>query len=265
MIRPIFIAEATSHHGGDIKLAKRFVRAASSSGADFIKFHSWKSKNLMRDDDWQKTWIKTAELSESGHKELIEESQKHNIKFLSTPFDVDSLLFFASLKLDTVKIASFDLSNRRLIIAAADNFENIILSTGLHSIKDIEDAMDILKGRNVILLHCVSCYPTPNSAINLARIRWLSENFNVTVGFSDHTIGLDAAKIAIALGAAVIERHFCLSRNGPGRVFDWDSTPQEFRSLVEYSNFVSSCMGESHLDKNPAENAWRDKLMGRFK
>lgn len=256
------VAEVASNHGGDIKLAKEFIRIAAGVGVDYIKFQSWQAAKLRKDDP-QYEWFKQSELSDDTHYELIEECSRRDINFLTTVFDIERVEFLKRLGLKEIKVASPDLGSYRLLNLLREDFEHIIVSTGMHYKDEIEKAAEILKDTNFTFLHCTSIYPTPPENVNLKRMQWLKK-LTPSVGYSDHSIGVDAVKIAIAQKASYVEKHFCLGRYGPGRVMPWDATPDEMEEIVKYAEMVYTLLGEDTSDLTEEEKKSRQRFVGRF-
>lgn len=256
------IAEVASNHGGDITLAKEFIRIAADIGVDYIKFQSWQVSKLSKDDP-QYDWFCRSELSDSAHYELMEECSKRDIKFLTTVFDIDRIEFLKGLGLDEIKVASPDLGSYRLLNLLKGNFGHIIVSTGMHYKEEIEKAAEILAGTNFTFLHCASIYPTPIENVNLARMQWLKK-FTPSVGYSDHAVGVEAVKIAIAQKASYIEKHFCLGRYGPGRVMPLDATPEQMSEIVKFAELVYLMLGNNQDDLSEPEKMARQRFVGRF-
>lgn len=262
--RTKIIAEVSSNHGGDIKLAREFIRTAAALGLDYIKFQSWQVRTL-RDGprDPQFGWLSQTELSDEGHRELIEECHKQGIRFLTTAFHPGRVPFLKSLGLDEIKIGSGEALNGSLLEAVKGNFKNVMVSTGLVLDHEVMEIASHLEGSPFSLFHCVSLYPLPLSKVNMVRMDWLRK-FCSEVGYSDHTEGVDAAKLAVDRGASFVEKHFCLGRRGPGRVNAWDATPEEMESLRIHAERVEKMAGDGKivLDDELAEA--RRLYLGRF-
>lgn len=256
------IAEVASNHGGDIKIAKWFIRIAADIGVDYIKFQSWRVSKLSKDDP-QYEWFSQSELSDSAHLELIEECAKRGMKFLTTVFDTERVEFLKGLGLDEIKVASPDLGSSKLLRMLRGNFNHIIVSTGMHHKDEIERAAEILRGTNFTFLHCTSIYPTPPEKVNLEKMQWL-KRFTPSVGYSDHSVGVDAVKIAIAQKASYIEKHFCLGKYGPGRVMPMDATPEQMADIVKYAELVYTMLGDNTVDLSEEEKRARQRFVGRF-
>lgn len=261
-MRAQVIAEVASNHGGDQRLAKEFIRLAAEAGADFVKFQSWQARHMSPNDP-QYEWFVRSELSDAAHYELIEECGRQGIQFLTTCFEVERVPFLASLGISTIKVGSADTSSLRMLRLLREHFEHVILSTGMATNEEVRNAVEVLRGRPYTLMHTVSLYPTPPDRVRLRRMLWLRQ-FTPSAGYSDHSVGLDAVKIAIAAGAAYVEKHFCLSRNGPGRVMPWDMTPEELEEIVRFSRMGEPIMGEEQLPITDELLAARARYIGRF-
>ncbi len=263
-MKPILIAEVASAHGGDMSLAKRFVTEAAAAGADYVKFQSWRAGTL-RDGagDAQFGWFQQAELTDAQHVELIEACLASGTRFLTTCFDVDRIDFLASLGLGTVKVSSPDLTSRRLLCALRERFDHVIVSTGLAQHDEVAQASEWLSGGDFTLLHCVSKYPMDAAEANLACMAELRQH-TPSVGWSDHAEGVEVAKLAVSMGANVIEKHFCLGRQGPGRVNPWDATPAEFEELAAHARRVELIVGTGQRPSDEMLQAARGRFIGRW-
>ena len=263
-MRTRIIAEVASNHGGDMGLAREFIRQAAAAGADYVKFQSWRASTI-RDGtaDPQYAWFTQSELSDAAHRDLIGECARHGIRFLTTCFDIGRVEFLASLGLDTIKVGSPDLTSRRMLEALRAKFRHVIVSTGVGSDAEIVQAASWLRPGEFTLLHCVSLYPMPPAEAHLQRMNWL-RRFTSSVGWSDHAEGLDVASVAIAMGASFVEKHFCLGRTGPGRAMPWDSTPEELAQLVRYARYVETVMGDESAPVTPELAAAKARFTGRW-
>jgi N,N'-diacetyllegionaminate synthase len=182
---------------------------------------------------------------------------------LTTVFDVHRVEFLASIGLEAIKVPSPDASNTELLTRMKGRFPHIIVSTGMHYGHEIAQAAEILKGTSYTFMHCVSLYPHDLDRANLSRIYWLRQ-FTDSVGYSDHSSGIEAAKIAAAMGVTYIERHTCISRYGPGRVNPWDTTPEQWEELARYVEKVEVAMGASEITLSEREIAARERFIGRW-
>lgn len=240
------IADACANHGGSRKTMAKMVQRAAKIGADVVKFQSFKAGRLNKDwPDYENAlaYYKQHELSAEDHIFLVGEADKHNIELLFTAFDPDRADFLSTLGLERVKIASPDCNNWTLIDKCLTKFDHLLISVGMHSNSEVLELAKFLgdERERVTVLHCVSLYPTPPDKVNLLRMGWLMHLFP-SVGFSDHTLGTDAAKMALSLGAACVEKHFTLDRSLPGKDQAISGTPDEFAELVAWRDKVQTMM-----------------------
>ena len=263
-------AEAGLSHNGDIKIAKELIDQAILSGCSAIKFQSFtkdsrvsktqKSAKYAEEADGLQENIydlfKRLSLSFEEQKEIFDYAETKNLPIFSTPFDFESVDHLEKLGVFAYKIASMDLVNLPLIEYVAKKMKPIILSTGMSTLSNIEDAVNVtLKSGNpnIILLHCNSSYPAPEEEMNLAAMETLSNTFKVPVGLSDHTFGLFVSHTAIVLGANVIERHFTLSRSMVGPDHILSSELDEMTQLVDMAKRIPKTIGDGIKQIQPAE------------
>lgn len=258
------IAEVASAHGGDMQLAKRFIKEGAEAGADTVKFQSWQASTL-RDGagDPQYAWFQQAELTEAQHQELIDACAAAGVSFLTTCFDVGRIKFLASLGLKEIKVSSPDLTSKRLLTELRAHFDHVIVSTGLAHDDEIGQAAEWLAGGRFTFLHCISKYPMEPEDAHLANLHRLRQ-YTPSVGWSDHAIGTEVAELAIAMGADVVEKHFCLSREGPGRVNPWDATPAEMARIRHHATRVEAIAGGARRPSDEALEAARQRFIGRW-
>jgi len=246
---PVFIiAEAGVNHNGDFELAKKLIDAAKDSGADAVKFQTFKTENVVTKHagmaEYQEKntgkketmleMIKKLEISYDEFKELKNYCNEKGIMFLSTPHSDDAIDFLDPL-MPLYKVASGDLTNFPFLEKIAKKDKPIILSTGMATMEEVIEAVNVIKksGNNqIILLHCTSNYPCDLEDVNLRAMLTLKEKTSLLVGYSDHTIGLYASKLACKLGAVVIERHFTIDKNLPGPDHKASLSPEELKELV---------------------------------
>lgn len=244
------IADLSSNHMGDIGLAKQMVQKAATVGVDCIKVQSWQANKLSKHftGDYQSTYErhKKTELSDDDHYELIECCKQNNVEFLTTCFDLERVDFLASLGLKSIKVASSDCTSKTLIRKLMDKFETIIISTAMTTADEIKDTIKFLGDHDYIMLHCVSMYPTPLSKCNLNRINWLKKHGAKRVGFSDHSLGTEAAMAAMAMGIEVLEKHLTLDRTFPGRDQQMSTTPDEFARICQWRDLCIQMLGEDN-------------------
>ncbi len=282
MNKTTIIAEAGVNHNGDILIAKQLIDNASMAGADYVKFQTFNAETLVSkyakkadyqqrnmsstDDNSQYSMLKKLELSKEQHYELISYCKQKGIKFLSTPFDLSSIHFLASLHLGLWKIPSGEITNYLYLREIAGLHEPVILSTGMCDMTDIENAMTVLlqnglKKEQITILHCNTEYPTPMQDVNLRAMRTIADEFGVKVGYSDHTSGIEVPIAAVALGASVIEKHFTLDRNMEGPDHKASLEPQELAAMVSSIRNVETAMGSSEKKVSLSEE--KNKTVAR--
>lgn len=267
------IAEAGVNHNGDIKLAKELIDAAVESKADAVKFQTFISENFISrgadkaeyqkkmtgNDESQIDMIKKLELSFDTFIELKEYCGKRNIIFMSTPFDFASVDFLNKIGLETFKIPSGEITNFPLLKKVGQLQKKVIMSTGMSTIDDIRIAIGVLKGEgttDISLLHCNTQYPTPMEDVNLRAMLTLKKEFGVSVGYSDHTEGIEVPIAAVALGADIIEKHFTLNRNMPGPDHKASLEPYELKNMVACIRNIEKALGicEKRVTDSEREN-----------
>lgn len=260
------IADCSSNHMGNIGIAEKMIELAADAGVDVIKFQSWRADKLRKDfPAFEATYErhKKSELSDDDHIRLIKKCQDCGIEFLTTCFDIDRVDFLASLGISKIKVASPDCTSFKLLDKLMEKFQTLIISTGMTLDDEIKDMIKHVKGHDVVVLHCVSLYPTPLDKINLERINWL-KSFGVKVGFSDHSLGTDAGKLAIAIGAEVLEKHFTISRFLPGKDQEMSTEIGEFDDLVKWSKQVDLMRGVKQPGLSDDEIGLRGIYIGKW-
>lgn len=275
---PVFIiAEAGVNHNGNLKLAMKMVAAAKEAGADAIKFQTYKTEELVSQDaplaKYQKAntkkknqyeMLKALELSEKEFLILSKYCRKKNILFLSSPFDLKSAEYLNKLDIPAYKISSGELTNTPLLLQVARHKKPIILSTGMANINEIREAIKCIYStgnRQLILLHCTSSYPTRYEDVNLKAIVTMSKEFNLPVGYSDHTEGELVSLGAVALGACVIEKHFTLSRKMAGPDHKASLEVVELKTMISDIRNMEKALGDGR--KNPAKVENELKIIAR--
>lgn len=251
MSKTLIIAEAGVNHNGDIDIAKKLVDVAAEAGADYVKFQTFIANDLVSKyaakADYQKEttgneeshyeMIKSLEMDRSMHIRLIEYCDSIGIKFLSTPFDLASIDLLIELKMGILKIPSGEITNLPYLEYIASKGKEIILSTGMSTMQEIEDAMNVLidSGLNkekLTILHCNTEYLTPMEDVNLNAMIAMKNKLKVNIGYSDHTLGIEIPIAAVALGATVIEKHITLDRNMKGPDHLASLEPAELKTMV---------------------------------
>ncbi|MBQ2046586.1 MAG: N-acetylneuraminate synthase [Muribaculaceae bacterium] len=262
MSRTLIIAEAGVNHNGSIEMAKRLIEKAAEAGVDYVKFQTFKSEKLVSrhatkaeyqkantdGEDSQLKMLQQLELSHSDHLQLIEHCNHCGVKFLSTAFDLDSIDFLSSLNLDLWKIPSGEITNLPYLRRIAQKGGQVIMSTGMCTIEDIEMAVNVLISNgtpreNITLLHCNTEYPTPWGDVNLRAMHDIAQCLNLPVGYSDHTQGIEVPIAAVALGATVIEKHFTLDNNLPGPDHKASLEPHALKAMVEAIRHIELSLG----------------------
>lgn len=264
MKRTQIIAEVGANHGGDMDLAERMIEAAARAGADWVKFQSWRAETLPADYPAEDVaYYEKCQLSDEDHRRLIRTCGQNGVRFLTTCFDRGRIDFLAGLDLEAVKVASPDLGSLGMLRELRIRFPRLVVSTGMAHDEEVFQAAEALAGADYTFLHCVSLYPAPPERVNLARMDWL-RTFTPSVGFSDHTLGTEAAKLAIARGADFVEKHFTLSRDLPGRDQAVSAEPGEIREIADFARAVAERMGSAHPGLTETERELRGRYIGKW-
>lgn len=286
MPKTYVIAEAGVNHNGDIHLAKQLISVAKNCGADAVKFQTFKtektvSRNAQKADYQKQTtdqnesqfdMIKKLELNFEQFEELAQYAKEKQITFLSTPFDEDSLHFLTrTLKLDTIKIPSGEITNAPFLLACAQEQKKMVVSTGMCDLTEVQDALGVLafgllqkqeqpslqafrttfsseKGQAILkqyvsILHCTTEYPTPYDSVNLRAMYTLRDTFGLPFGLSDHTAGINIPIGATAMGAQIIEKHFTLDKNMEGPDHKASLNPEELAAMITGIRQIEQAMG----------------------
>lgn len=263
MNKVFIIAEAGVNHNGSVKIAKEMVDAAVFCAADAVKFQTFKAEKLVSryalkadyqkintpGDDSQLEMLKKLEIDLEAHEELIKYCNKRKIIFLSSPFDLESIDLLVKLGLGIFKIPSGELTNLPYLHKIGALNKKLIISTGMSELIEVEDAFRVIINagcakENITLLHCTTQYPAPMEEINLSAMLTLKERFGVAVGYSDHSVGMEVAVAAVALGAVLLEKHFTLSRNMDGPDHKASLEPREFSEMVKAIRNIEIAMGD---------------------
>lgn len=278
MSKIYIIAEAGVNHNGDINIAKRLVDAAVDAGADAVKFQTFKAQNLVcknagkaayqlettEQAETQYEMLKKLELTEKMHEELVPYCRERGIEFLSTPFDVESVDLLLQYEIPLIKIPSGEITNYPYLKKIGKTGKKVILSTGMSTLDEVRDAVQILKNEGtdkIILLHCNTEYPTPMCDVNLLAMKTLQEELGLPVGYSDHTKGIEIPIAAAALGACVIEKHFTLDRTMEGPDHKASLEPQELMSMVRAIRNIEQALGTG--EKKPVYAEIANKAVAR--
>jgi N,N'-diacetyllegionaminate synthase len=269
------IAECGVNHNGSLEMAIELVEAAVAAGADAAKFQTFRSDALASAfaqkaqyqqvttdaGEAQLAMLRRLELSEEAHRKLAAHSAARGIEFMSTPFDEGSCDLLSRIGLKRFKVGSGDLTNLPFLHHVASKGLPVILSTGMSTLGEVEQAIGALRGAGnaaISLLHCVTEYPAPVNELNLRAIGTLQRAFGLPVGYSDHTLGNEAAVAAVALGAVIIEKHLTLDKSLPGPDHRASADPPEFQSLVAMLRNVASALGDGVKQPAPSELKNRD-------
>lgn len=280
MSKTFIIAEAGVNHNGSLDLAFKLIDAAKEAGADAVKFQSFKTDKLVstkahkaeyqkqttNSSESQYEMIKKLELSVDDHKKLIEYCNRIDIQFLSSPFDLESIDLLIELGLDIFKIPSGEITNLPYLRKIGKLNKNIILSTGMADLGEIEDALDVLTEngtelKNITVLHCNTEYPTPFEDVNLKAMLTIKKAFHVMVGYSDHTTGIEVPVAAVALGAQAIEKHFTLDKNMEGPDHKASLKPNELKQMVFAIRNIEKALGNGI--KKPSNSELKNKPIAR--
>ena len=268
----IIIAEAGVNHNGSIKMAKQLIDVAVDSGADFVKFQTFKANSLVTKKadkaDYQKKltqkdeshfeMIKRLELDKSAHEELISYCIQKNIQFLSTAFDIESVNLLSELDIKIYKIPSGEITNLPYLRHIGGLGKPVIMSTGMATLDEVRAAMNLLidaglNKNDLTILHCNTEYPTPMSDVNLTAMLTMKDELKVKIGYSDHTLGIEVSIASVAMGATVIEKHFTLDRKLAGPDHAASLEPDELKSMVKAIRNIEKAMGKGVKEPSPSE------------
>ena len=272
-MRTIIIAEAGVNHNGSVDLAKKLVDAAAEAGADYVKFQTFKAEKIVskdavkaayqikttgKENDSQLDMVRKLELNDKAHHTLIDHCKTRNIRFLSTPFDLESIEFLDKLGLKLFKIPSGEVTNYPHLQKIGGLGKDVVLSTGMANLAEVEEAVDVLidagtPRERITVLHCNSEYPTPIEDVNLKAMLTIAAALAVKVGYSDHTLGIEVPIAAVALGARIIEKHFTLDRNMEGPDHQSSLEPDELKKMVNAIRNIEKAMGDGVKEPSPSE------------
>ena len=271
-IKTLIIAEAGVNHNGDLDLAKQLINAAADAGADLVKFQTFNANRQVTrtakkadyqtqttsSTESQHAMLRRLELTEEMHHQLIAHCLTQNIGFLSTGFDIESVDLLVSLGQDCFKIPSGEITNLPYLRHIGQLGKTVILSTGMATLGEIEAAIEVLEQTGtprakVTVLHCTTEYPTPMNEVNLRAMQSIHTAFDVAVGYSDHTEGIEIAIAAVAMGASVIEKHFTLDRTFPGPDHQASLEPAELKAMVTAIRNIEIALGDGIKRLTPSE------------
>ena len=272
------IAEAGVNHNGNLAFAKKLIDAAKEAGADAVKFQTFQTEQVITksaqkaayqqittgEQESQYDMVKKLELTFDEFNSLKEYCDHSEILFLSTPFDMESIEYLETINIPVYKIPSGEITNLPYLIRIAETLKPIIMSTGMSTLEEIGNAVSILKqhgNKNLTLLHCNTEYPTPFEDANLNAMLTLKNAFQTDVGYSDHTLGIEASIAAVALGATVIEKHFTLDKNMEGPDHKASLNPEELKLLVQSIRNVERALGDG--EKKPSKSELKNRDVAR--
>ncbi|MDB2462188.1 N-acetylneuraminate synthase [Alphaproteobacteria bacterium] len=273
-MKTVVIAEAGVNHNGSLDLAKEMVNVAASAGADYVKFQSFDANSLVTQQatkaayqesqgnsgESQLAMLRKLELSRSSQAELVDYCARQKIGFLSTAFDSESLEFLLDLDcLDYLKVPSGEITNLPLMRQMAKSGLPILLSTGLSDMADVTAAVNVFRNSvpEIILLHCTSEYPAPFEDLNLRCLHTLHDEFGFNVGYSDHSLGIEVAIGAVAMGARFIEKHFTLDKSMPGPDHMASVDPKQLAEMIAAIRNIESALGGTI--KRPSQSEEKNK------
>ena len=271
---PYVIAEIGSNHNGDMGLAKKLIDSAKSCGCDAVKFQSWTPDSLIANEEYERNqkyndspkkhfgslraMVEKYYLRREQHFELKKYCANAKITFISTPFSIEEVDLLEELKVPFYKIASMDVNHLLLLEYVAKKNKPVILSTGMATLAEIENAVKTIEAagnRQIILLHCIAVYPPAYEDIHLNNIAMLRQTFGYPVGFSDHSRGAVIPLASVALGSCLIEKHFTLDKDMPGWDHEISADPREMKIIVEESRNIVEALGGYQRIIGKAEQA----------
>lgn len=270
--RTLIIAEAGVNHNGDLAMARQLIDVAADAGVDFVKFQTFSAERQVTytaakaqyqqtrtgNTESQYAMLKRLELSVDAHCELIDYCLHKNVHFFSTGFDIQSIELLLKLGQKIIKIPSGEITNLPYLRFIGQQGMEVILSTGMSTMQEISDALKVLEDSGtrraqITVLHCTTEYPAPFEEINLRAMQTISQAFNVKIGYSDHSVGIEVPIAAVAMGARVIEKHFTLDRTLPGPDHQASLEPQELYAMVAAIRNVESALGDGVKQVTPSE------------
>lgn len=261
MGKAFIIAEAGVNHNGSLELALKLVDAAKASGADAVKFQTFRADLLatrsahkaayqertVSKSESQFEMLQRLQLDAEAHRRILEHCRQLGMEFLSSPFDADSADLLDSLGVKTFKIPSGEITNIPFLEHLARKGKPLILSTGMSTLGEVEAAVNVIRRTQSVpltLLQCVTEYPAPYDSVNLRAMLTLQQAFGVPVGYSDHTTGIEIAVAAVAIGAEVIEKHYTLDRSLSGPDHAASLEPDELKAMVTAIRHVEAALGD---------------------
>jgi len=271
-LRTLIIAEAGVNHNGDMDLARQLIDVAAQAGADMVKFQTFSASRLVTPSagkaqyqsqstdatESQQEMLRRLELTHDMHLDLIAHCAQRDIRFYSTGFDTQSVDMLVSLGIDSFKIPSGEITNLPYLRHVGQYRKPIILSTGMSTLEEVASAVAVLSRagadrKDITVLHCSTEYPTPMEDVNLRAMLTMGQALGLPFGYSDHTVGIEVATAAVALGATLIEKHFTLSRELPGPDHKASLEPDELKAMVTAIRNIERAMGDGIKRPCPSE------------
>ena len=278
----IIIGEAGVNHNGNYDIAKKLILAGAEAGVDYVKFQTFKAnklvtkvaekaeyqkRNTLDQNTSQYEMLKKLEMPQKWHYDLIKYAETLGVKFLSTGFDEESINFLDSLNIDLFKIPSGEITNKPFLEHIAKKKKNIIISTGMSNLEEVRAAINVLynngiQKKSITILHCNTEYPTPMIDVNLKAMIALRTEFDVNIGYSDHTIGIEVPIAAVVLGANVIEKHFTLDKNMEGPDHKASLEPLELKQMVNSIRNIEKALAGTGI-KEPSNSEIKNIQIAR--
>jgi N,N'-diacetyllegionaminate synthase len=279
-VKTLIIAEAGVNHNGDINIARALIDAAADAGADIVKFQTFKADRLVTESarkaayqmattsakETQYQMLRRLELTEAMHEELMLYAKQRSIEFFSTAFDIESLNYLMKLGMSRTKIPSGEITNLPYLRHIGGFGRDVILSTGMSTLDEVRDALTVLENSGtpraqITVLHCNTEYPVPMQEVNLRAMLTIRDELGVSIGFSDHTEGIEVSIAAVALGATVIEKHLTLDRSLPGPDHRASIEPDQFAQMVHSIRNIEQALGDGV--KQPGASESHNRLVAR--
>jgi N,N'-diacetyllegionaminate synthase len=274
------IAEAGVNHNGQLDLALQMIETAAEAGADAVKFQTFKAERLVTKsapkaqyqmqftdiNESQIVMLRKLELNEESHKVLSDRAKHKGIQFMSSAFDLEGIELLFAIGVEIFKIPSGEITNLPYLRKIGSIGKKVIMSTGMADLDEIEDALSVITNagtplENITVLHCTTAYPASMDQVNLRAMNTIARVLGVSVGYSDHTLGVEIPIAAAALGARVVEKHFTLDRSLPGPDHQASLEPTEFQEMVKAIRNVEKALGDGI--KKPSSSELENKLVVR--
>ena len=261
------IAEIGWNHMGDMELAERMIVSAAKCGVDYCKFQTWSESNLKDgawNEDGRRDIYKKAQLTEEDHLFLQRICEENSVKFMTSIFNLNDMNFLKNMNMDIIKIPSHEENNIELIQSALENFDTVLVSTGASKWKEVGEILKIADKDRLILMHCVSTYPCPSEKVNLPRLEELKKISNNAVGYSGHHSDIDDAIAAMCHGATIIEKHFTIDQELPGRDNKFAILPGKMTELCNFRDNYEKMNSNLGLDLQECELDTFENYRGRW-